>query len=137
MPVQISVIGAVAAALLTAAIVAFITTPVVRTLAFRVGAVDIPRDSRRMHNHPIPRMGGLAIFFGFILSALIFVPLDAPLRGMLLITLEGGKPQESRSYQAALDEYETAGSMLRSADETTYYQQLGSLIDSLRANGWL
>ena len=84
MPVQISVIGAVAAALLTAAIVAFITTPVVRTLAFRVGAVDIPRDSRRMHNHPIPRMGGLAIFFGFILSALIFVPLDAPLRGMLL-----------------------------------------------------
>ena len=33
MPVQISVIGAVAAALLTAAIVAFITTPVVRTLA--------------------------------------------------------------------------------------------------------
>ena len=29
-------------------------------------------------------MGGLAIFFGFILSALIFVPLDAPLRGMLL-----------------------------------------------------
>ena len=59
------------------------------------------------------------------------------LRGMLLITLEGGKPQESRSYQAALDEYETAGSMLRSADETTYYQQLGSLIDSLRANGWL
>ena len=84
MPVQISVIGAVAAALLTAAIVAFITTPVVRTLAFRVGAVDVPRDNRRMHNHPIPRMGGLAIFFGFILSALIFVPLDAPLRGMLM-----------------------------------------------------
>ena len=81
MPVQISVIGAVAAALLTAAIVAFITTPVVRTLAFRVGAVDVPRDNRRMHNHPIPRMGGLAIFFGFILSALIFVPLE---RGMLL-----------------------------------------------------
>ena len=84
MSVQISVIGAVAAALLTAAIVAFITTPVVRTLAFRVGAVDVPRDGRRMHDHPIPRMGGLAIFFGFILSALIFVPLDPPLRGMLL-----------------------------------------------------
>ena len=84
MPVQLSVIGAVAAALFTAAIVSFITTPVVRTLAFRVGAVDIPRDSRRMHHHPIPRMGGLAIFFGFLLSALVFVPLDTPLRGMLL-----------------------------------------------------
>ena len=29
-------------------------------------------------------MGGLAIFFGFILSALIFIPLTTPLRGMLL-----------------------------------------------------
>ena len=58
-----------AAALFAAAVVAFITTPVVRSLAFKIGAVDVPRDNRRMHNHPIPRMGGLAIFFGFILSA--------------------------------------------------------------------
>ena len=84
MPVQVSVLGAVAAALLVAAIVAFITTPVVRSLAFKIGAVDVPKDNRRMHNHPIPRMGGLAIFFGFILSALIFVPLSTPVRGMLL-----------------------------------------------------
>ena len=72
------------AALLTAALVALISTPVVRSLAFRVGAVDVPKDNRRMHNHPIPRMGGLAIFFGFILSVLIFVPLTSELRGMLL-----------------------------------------------------
>lgn len=82
--VELSVIGAVAAALFAAAVVAFITTPVVRSLAFKVGAVDVPRDNRRMHKHPIPRMGGLAIFFGFILSALIFIPLTTPLRGMLL-----------------------------------------------------
>lgn len=79
--VELSVIGAVAAALFAAAVVAFITTPVVRSLAFKIGAVDVPRDNRRMHNHPIPRMGGLAIFFGFILSALIFIPLTPPLRG--------------------------------------------------------
>ena len=82
--VELSVIGAVAAALFAAAVVAFITTPVVRSLAFKIGAVDVPKDGRRMHNHPIPRMGGLAIFFGFILSALIFIPLTTPLRGMLL-----------------------------------------------------
>ena len=82
--VELSVIGAVAAALFAAAVVAFITAPVVRSLAFKIGAVDVPRDNRRMHNHPIPRMGGLAIFFGFILSALIFIPLTTPLRGMLL-----------------------------------------------------
>ena len=40
------------AALLTAALVALISTPVVRSLAFRVGAVDVPKDNRRMHNHP-------------------------------------------------------------------------------------
>lgn len=81
---QLSILGTALAALLAAAVVALISTPVVRSLAFRIGAVDVPRDSRRMHNHPIPRMGGLAIFLGFILSVLIFMPLTEQLRGMLL-----------------------------------------------------
>jgi len=84
MTIQLSVIGIALAALLVAAVVSLLTTPVVRTIAFKVGAVDVPRDSRRMHKTPIPRMGGLAIFFGFILSVLIFLPLDDQLRGMLL-----------------------------------------------------
>ena len=78
------VIGWVAAALVTAMLVALITTPVVRSLAIRMGAVDVPRDGRRMHDHPIPRMGGLAIFFGFILSTIIYVELTPELQGMLL-----------------------------------------------------
>ena len=84
MPIQLSVVGMALAALLTAAVVSLIATPVVKSLAFRVGAVDIPKDGRRMHDHPIPRMGGLAIFFGFMLSVLLFVPLTEQLRGMLL-----------------------------------------------------
>ena len=84
MPIQLTSVGLALAALLTASLVALISTPVVRSLAFRVGAVDVPKDSRRMHSHPIPRMGGLAIFFGFILSVLIFLPLTQELRGMLL-----------------------------------------------------
>lgn len=59
------------------------------------------------------------------------------LRGMMLITIENEKPQPGRNYRPALAEYETAGGMLRSSDETTYYQQLGSLIEDLRKNGWL
>lgn len=59
------------------------------------------------------------------------------LRGMMLITIENAKPQSSRNYRPALAEYETAGSMIRSSDETTYYQQLGSLIEDLKRNGWL
>ena len=84
MMIQLPVIGLALAALLVAALVALISTPVIRSLAFRIGAVDVPRDTRRIHDHPIPRMGGLAIFFGFILSVLIFQPLTTELRGMLL-----------------------------------------------------
>ncbi len=65
MTIEIQIIGWAAAALGTAMAVAFTTTPVVKLLAQRMGAVDVPKDNRRMHHHPIPRMGGLAIFLGF------------------------------------------------------------------------
>ena len=81
---EFSLIATVAAALVTAFLIALITTPVVRALAHKVGAMDVPKDNRRMHKVPIPRMGGLAIFFGFLLSSLIFVPLTNELRFMLL-----------------------------------------------------
>ena len=84
MTIQLPIIGTALAALIAAAVVALISTPVVRSLAFRIGAVDVPKDGRRMHKRPIPRMGGLAIFFGFILSVLVFLPLSDELRSMLL-----------------------------------------------------
>lgn len=74
----------VAAALMVAFLIAFLMTPVVKALAHKVGAVDVPKDERRMHSRPIPRMGGLAIFLGFMLSALLFVELSPQIRGMLL-----------------------------------------------------
>lgn len=49
-------------------IVAFSATPIVRRLAFKIGAVDVPKDERRMHNKPIALMGGLAIITGFLIS---------------------------------------------------------------------
>ena len=82
--VELNVIGLVAAALVAALLVSFVSTPVVKALAQKMGAVDVPKDARRMHDHPIPRMGGLAIFFGFMLSVLVFLPLTEQLRGMLL-----------------------------------------------------
>lgn len=59
------------------------------------------------------------------------------LRGILLITIENQKPQTQRNYSQALVAYKKAGELLRSEDDTTYYQQLGSLIESLRTNHWL
>ena len=81
---DLQTMGWVAAALITAMVVSLITTPVVKSLAFKVGAVDVPKDNRRMHDHPIPRMGGLAIFFGFLLSTLLYVQMTPQFRGMLL-----------------------------------------------------
>lgn len=77
-------IGYVLLAVILAAVVSFATTPLVKSLSVKVGAIDVPKDDRRMHDHPIPRMGGLAIFFGFVFSVLLLLPLDTPKQGMLL-----------------------------------------------------
>ena len=84
MKIELSLIGVVAAALIVALIVALVATPVVNSLGFKNGAKDVPNDNRRMHDHPIPRMGGLAIFLGFLLSVLLFAEITPQLRGMLL-----------------------------------------------------
>ena len=47
-------------------------TPLVRRLAFRIGAIDVPKDKRRMHKKPTPRIGGLAIIFGFLVATICF-----------------------------------------------------------------
>ena len=44
MTIQFPDVGMALAALLAAALVAVISTPVVRSLAFRMGAVDIPKE---------------------------------------------------------------------------------------------
>ena len=67
-----------------AALIAYIATPFVKELAVKIGAVDVPKDDRRMHKVPIPRMGGMAIVIAFLLCALLFVKLDAQMRGVLL-----------------------------------------------------
>ncbi len=76
----------VLAALMVAMVVSFLMTPVVKSLAYKVGAIDVPRDNRRMHTKPVPRLGGLAIFIGFMVSTLLFVPVmtDTELRSILL-----------------------------------------------------
>ena len=50
-----------------AALISYLATPFVKKLAFKIGAVDITKDNRRMHDHPIPRLGGLAIVIAFLL----------------------------------------------------------------------
>lgn len=65
-------------------ILSFCLTPLVKWLAVKIGAVDVPKDKRRMHDHPIPRLGGLAIFIGFVIAVLLFADVNRQLRGILL-----------------------------------------------------
>ena len=67
-----------------AAVVSFLATPMVKNLAYKVGAIDVPKDNRRMHKVPIPRLGGLAIFLAFLLSVLVFAKIDRQMQGILL-----------------------------------------------------
>lgn len=75
-------------------LVAYVMTPPVKRFAEKVGAIDVPRDNRRVHDHPIPRMGGLAIFIGFVLSLIFFVPMSTKVLGLLvgsvIIAVMGG-----------------------------------------------
>lgn len=46
-------------------------TPVIKMIAKHVGAMDIPNE-RKVHKVPMPRLGGLSIFFGFLLGYMLF-----------------------------------------------------------------
>lgn len=59
-------------------------TPAVKWLALRIGAIDDPKDDRRVHKVPIPKLGGLAIFLAFLVSVLLFADITRQFRGMLI-----------------------------------------------------
>ena len=59
--------GDIAIAFLLAFITTFVVTPHTMRLAKKVGAIDIPND-RRVNKKPMPRLGGLAVISGFLVS---------------------------------------------------------------------
>lgn len=58
-------------AFFAAGLLSFALTPPVKKLAHRIGAIDVPKDARRMHKKPIPRLGGLAIYLSFVVVSLL------------------------------------------------------------------
>jgi UDP-GlcNAc:undecaprenyl-phosphate GlcNAc-1-phosphate transferase len=53
-------------------VISVAATPLSILIAKKTGAMDVPRDARRMHKRPIPRLGGLAIFISFLACVLIY-----------------------------------------------------------------
>lgn len=70
-------------AFLIAVSVSFAATPLIIKLAKRLGAIDIPEDGRRVHKVPTPRLGGLAIFLGFLAALLYMYKIDSKMVGVL------------------------------------------------------
>lgn len=57
--------------IVVAAGISFLTTPLVKKIAILVNAISIPKDNRRIHKKPMPLLGGIAIFFAFIVTEIL------------------------------------------------------------------
>ena len=62
--------GDIAIAFLLAFIVTFMATPYTIKIAKKVGAVDVPKDKRRMYKKAMPKFGGPAVILGFLVSVI-------------------------------------------------------------------
>lgn len=68
---------------LVALAVTFVLTPVVKNFAIRIGAVDKP-DARKVHHGLIPRLGGLAIYAGFMVSVIATIGFTYEMVGIMV-----------------------------------------------------
>ena len=73
--------GDIAIAFLLAFITTFVVTPHTMRLAKKVGAIDIPND-RRVNKKPMPRLGGVAVIAGFVVS-IIYLFITTSIEGKL------------------------------------------------------
>jgi UDP-GlcNAc:undecaprenyl-phosphate GlcNAc-1-phosphate transferase len=70
-------------AFVVATAIAWLLVPFAERLAFRVGAIDLPKE-RGLHDRPMPRLSGLAILAGAEVAGWIWLPGDGQSRSILL-----------------------------------------------------
>lgn len=67
--------------------------PFTINIANHIGAIDVPKDDRRVHSKPIPKLGGLGIFIGFLFGYMLFgiqsVKMNSILISSFIIILYG------------------------------------------------
>ncbi|BAU26498.1 UDP-GlcNAc:undecaprenyl-phosphate GlcNAc-1-phosphate transferase [Aneurinibacillus soli] len=68
---------------IAALVVTIVATPLVKAFAIRIGAVDKP-NHRKVHQRLMPRLGGLAIYIGFALAYMFFIPSSKETFGIFL-----------------------------------------------------
>lgn len=77
---------------LTCFLFVYLIVPIVKKIAEHIGALDIP-NARKVHKIPIPRLGGLSIFAGFLFGYMVFCKqtnlINSILIGSFIIILTG------------------------------------------------
>jgi len=110
--------------------------PFVKKIAYHIGALDVPRDEeghRHIHKNVTPKLGGLAIFFGFLLSYMIFGEPSALMNSILIgsfIIIITGLIDDVKSIRAR----EKFIGQLAAASVVTFYG--GLLLQDLSAFGF-
>lgn len=70
-----------------------IIMPVTNVIAHHIGAIDVPKDKRRVHTKPIPKLGGLGIFASFLFGYMLFgvqsIQMNAILIGSFVMIITG------------------------------------------------
>ncbi|MEJ6951141.1 glycosyltransferase family 4 protein [Natronospora cellulosivora (SeqCode)] len=61
----------------------YLLTPMVKKIAFRMDALDMPGE-RRINKKAIPTMGGIAIYLGFLIPVLLLTNMTSTMLGIIL-----------------------------------------------------
>lgn len=64
-------------------VVSLLLVPLAKKIADHVGAVDLPNE-RKIHKNPMPRMGGLAIFGGFLFGYIVYGDVNVQMISILI-----------------------------------------------------
>ncbi|MFW5986020.1 MAG: glycosyltransferase family 4 protein [Halanaerobiales bacterium] len=64
-------------------IITFLCTPVIKKLAVKINAVDLP-NNRRINHRAVPTIGGIAIYTGVLISILLFTSFNRILLGIII-----------------------------------------------------
>ena len=83
-----SLLAQTSLAFLVSLAVTYLTVPVSRRIAMKIGAIDYP-SNRRINNMPVPRCGGIALYVGFMAAlAVVFVQAKTYGRSILDFVME-------------------------------------------------
>ncbi len=94
--------------------------PLTSKIAHFIGAIDVPKDNRRVHTKPIPKLGGLGIFAAFLFGYMIFGKQNIIMNSILIasfIIIIYGIIDDIKTLQAR---YELLGQFIAALVVTVY-----------------